>query len=116
VGVHFVAEAEAIAEGQSIIVDVQGRSIGLYRIDGEVYALHNYCPHAGAPLCKGQVVGTTLPSPVYEYAYGRRGEIVRCPWHGWEFDIKTGLSLVNPKVRARAYEVRIENGKIGIVY
>ncbi|HZG74290.1 MAG TPA: Rieske 2Fe-2S domain-containing protein, partial [Paenibacillus sp.] len=65
-GVHFVAEAEAIAEGQSIIVDVQGRSIGLYRIEGEVYALHNYCPHAGAPLCKGQVVGTTLPSPVYE--------------------------------------------------
>ncbi|TBL70106.1 Rieske (2Fe-2S) protein [Paenibacillus thalictri] len=112
---HFVAEEKDLADGQHIIVDVEGRSIGLYRLDGEFYALHNYCPHEGAPLCKGPVCGTTLPSSVYEYRFGREGEIIRCPWHGWEFEIKTGKSLVNEKVRTRRYKVEVENGKVGIV-
>lgn len=112
---EFVAHVDDIQDGGHIIVDVQGRSIGVYRINGEFFALHNYCPHAGAPLCKGQTVGTTLESKVYEYRFGRPGEIVRCPWHGWEFDIKTGKSLVDPKVRARSYKVVVEDGRIGIV-
>ncbi|TLS52625.1 Rieske (2Fe-2S) protein [Paenibacillus antri] len=113
--IRFVAAADDVAEGTSILVDVEGRSIGVFRLGGQFYAIHNYCPHAGAPLCRGQVVGTTLPSAVYEYVFGRQGEIIRCPWHGWEFDIKSGRSLANPKVRAKSYEVSVVDGKIGIV-
>ncbi|WP_309118257.1 Rieske (2Fe-2S) protein [Paenibacillus sp.] len=107
---RFAAAADDLAEGTSILVDVGGRTIGVFRVGGRYYAFHNYCPHAGAPLCLGQVVGTTLPSAVYEYAFGRQGEIIRCPWHGWEFDMTTGRSLANPKVRAKSYEVRVEDG------
>ncbi|MCY9698175.1 Rieske (2Fe-2S) protein [Paenibacillus alginolyticus] len=112
---HFVTDLISMADGQHVIVNVEGRSIGLYRINGEYYALHNRCPHEGAQLCKGKVCGTTLPSDVYAYQFGRQGEIVRCPWHGWEFDIKTGKSLVDEKVRVRSYKVTVEDGKVGIV-
>lgn len=113
--IHYIANAEDIQDGDRKIVDVEGRSIGLYRVKGEYYALHNRCPHEGAQLCKGLVCGTTMPSEVYQYEYGREGEIVRCPWHGWEFDIKTGKSLFDEKVRTRTYKVQVVDGKIGIV-
>jgi nitrite reductase (NADH) small subunit len=113
--IHYVAQTDEIQEGQSKIVNVEGRSIGIYRIGDEYYALYNRCPHEGAQLCKGPVCGTTLPSKVYEYEFGRKGELVRCPWHGWEFEIKTGKSVFDEKVRTRSYKVQVDEGKIGIV-
>ena len=113
--IHFVAEASSIPEGQHRIVEVEGRPIGIYNVKGQFYAIHNYCPHEGAELCKGQVCGTTLPSNVYEFIYGRDKEVVRCPWHGWEFDIKSGKSLFSDKVRTRSYNVEVHDNKVGIV-
>lgn len=108
--VHYVMDAADVPEGGRVIVQAAGKEIGIYRIDGQYYALLNYCPHQGAPLCAGHVSGTNLPSRVYEYIYGHQGEIVRCPWHGWEFDIKSGLSLFSDKVRVKRYEVRVDDG------
>lgn len=113
--VHYVLDEDAVPEGGRAIVNVEGREIGIYRIGGRYYAIHNYCPHMGAPLCAGAVCGTTLPSGVYRYEYGRSGEIVRCPWHGWEFDILTGKSLIDDSVRTRSYPVEVQGGKIGVV-
>ncbi|GBG11424.1 hypothetical protein PAT3040_06241 [Paenibacillus agaridevorans] len=113
--VYPVARTEEIPEGTFKIVQIEGRSIGVYNVKGEYYAINNYCPHQGAELCKGPVCGTTLESQVYEFIYGRDREILRCPWHGWEFDIKTGKSLFSDKVRARSYPVIEEDGQIGIV-
>ncbi|MVP02048.1 Rieske (2Fe-2S) protein [Paenibacillus lutrae] len=113
--VHIVLDAADVPEGGHAVVELQGREIGIYRIGGHYYALNNYCPHQGAPMCAGYVSGTTMPSDVYEYEYAKKGEIIRCPWHGWEFDIKTGKSLFSDKVRVKSYEVRVTDGKIGIV-
>lgn len=113
--IHDVGSTSDIPINSFKVVDAGGRSIGVYNIEGEFYAIHNYCPHQGAKLCQGPVSGTTLPSGVYEYLYGREREIVRCPWHGWEFDIKTGKSLFDEKVRARSYPVQVKDGRIGIV-
>ncbi|ANE46547.1 2Fe-2S ferredoxin [Paenibacillus swuensis] len=112
---HIVADTADIPVGGHKIVEVEGRSIGVYNVKGEYHAIHNYCPHQGAELCKGPVCGTNLPSEVYAFEYGRDQEIVRCPWHGWEFDIKTGKSLFSEKVRTRTYPVQIEDGKIAVV-
>lgn len=110
-----VAAASEIPVGTRRVVEVEGRSIGIYNVHGEFFAIHNYCPHQGAELCKGPVCGTTLESDVYEFIYGRDQEIVRCPWHGWEFDLKTGKSLFSDKVRARKYPVEITDGQVCIV-
>ncbi|MDQ1912640.1 Rieske (2Fe-2S) protein [Paenibacillus sp. GD4] len=113
--VHYVVDAADVPEGGHAEVKVGGRSIGIYRIGGQFYALNNYCPHQGAPMCAGLVSGTTLPSEVYQYEYGRVGEIIRCPWHGWEFDIKTGKSLFSEKIWVKTYAVEVSGGKVGIV-
>ncbi len=95
--------------GERKIVEADGKSIGVFNVHGKFYALRNICPHQFAPLCEGTITGTTLPSKVGEYSYAREGEIIRCPWHGWEFDITTGKSIFNPhKVKARSYEVSVE--------
>src|SRR5690606_38390105 len=93
---HVVARASEIPPGERLIVDVAGRSIGVFNVRGSFYALRNRCPHQAAPLCRGAVKGTALPGKPGEYHWGREGEILRCPWHGWEFDILTGQSVFNP--------------------
>jgi nitrite reductase/ring-hydroxylating ferredoxin subunit len=85
----------------------------VFNINGEYVAVLNVCPHELAPVCRGAVGGTTLPSAPGTYVWGREGEILSCPWHGWEFDLRTGQSVADPRVRVRRYPVEIEDG---IVY
>ena len=98
-----------IPPGGRKIVEVAGRSIGVFNIGGEFFALRNQCPHAGGPLCEGTLSGFLRSAVPGEYDYVRRGEILRCPWHQWEFDVRTGQSWFDPvKTRVRHYETSIE--------
>jgi 3-phenylpropionate/trans-cinnamate dioxygenase ferredoxin subunit len=107
-----VARVDEIAPGDRKIVDVAGRSIGVYNVAGAFYALRNRCPHQGGPLCQGATYGVLESSVPGEYIYSRPGEMVRCPWHGWEFDIKTGQSWFDPaKTRVRSYAVVVASGQ-----
>jgi nitrite reductase/ring-hydroxylating ferredoxin subunit len=63
-------------------------------------------------LCEGPVTGTSIASKPDEFVYGMVGELVRCSWHGWKFEIKTGRCLVVDRLRARSYEVTVENGQL----
>ena len=109
---HVVCKIGELRPGERKIVELDGKSVGVFNVGGRYYALLNYCPHKGGALCQGPVTGTALPTDKYEYVYGREGAILRCAWHGWEFDITTGESLVDPRTRARTYPVTIENGDI----
>ena len=71
--------------------------------------MRNSCPHQGAPLCLGAITGMTRPSKPGEYVWAHEGEILRCPWHGWEFDVTSGRSVCNPhRTRVKTYEVTVE--------
>jgi len=106
---HVVCRLSELPPGQRRIVTIEGRSIGVLNIAGTLRALRNSCPHQNAPLCLGLVRGTTSASKPYEVIYGREDEIIKCPWHGWEFEIATGRSVFNPhKVLVRTYEVTVE--------
>jgi nitrite reductase/ring-hydroxylating ferredoxin subunit len=96
--------------GERRIVVVDGRSIGVFNVNGEYFALHNRCPHMGGNLCDGPVTGTTLPGESGEFVYGMAGEVLRCAWHGWEFEIKTGKCLADGRMQARRYPVTVEDG------
>lgn len=98
--------------GERRIVEVDDRQIGIFNVAGEYFALHNRCPHMGGNLCEGPVTGTTLPGDSAEFVYGKAGEIIRCAWHGWEFEIETGKCLADGRVRARKYNVTIEDGRL----
>lgn len=98
-----------VPPGERCIFEAEGRSIGIFNVGGEFFALRNSCPHQAAPLCLGSIKGMTMPSKPGEYVWAREGEILRCPWHGWEFDIKTGRSIFNPhKTRVKTYDVTVE--------
>ena len=108
-GRHVVGRMGELSPGDRKVVEVEGRSIGVFNVDGHFHALKNSCPHQAAPLCLGSVQGMTMPGKPGEYVWGREGEVLRCPWHGWEFDITTGRSVFNPhKTRVRSYEVTVE--------
>ena len=75
-----VARADEIPDGRGLCVVVDGIDVGLFRAEGSIWALENRCPHAGMPLSQGSLDGA----------------IVRCPAHGWEFDVRTGERPVDP--------------------
>jgi len=107
-GRHVICEVDELPAGARKLVTLEGKGIGVFNVNGNYYALRNVCPHQGAPLCAGKVTGMTLPSRPGEYVYGREGEIVRCPWHGWEFDIASGTSIFDPfRVRVKTYDVDV---------
>lgn len=109
-GRHVVGRASEVGPGDRRIVEAEGRSIGVFNVDGAYYALRNSCPHQAAPLCLGSIKGMTMPGKPGEYVWAREGEILRCPWHGWEFDITTGRSIFNPhRMRVKAYDVTVES-------
>ena len=101
----------AIDLGTAKIVAVRGREIGIFNVRGEYFALANRCPHAGGPLCRGRIVALVQSEGPGHYALARHDEFLRCPWHGWEFDIRTGQSWCDPNsTRARQFRVTVEPG------
>jgi nitrite reductase (NADH) small subunit len=81
--------------------------------DGRYFAVGNSCPHQGASLCGGTLDGTAIASGVGRYEYGLDGEVVRCPWHGWEFDVKSGAGLMaDESARIASYQVTVVDGDV----
>ena len=111
---RFVCSADELPPGEMKLVDVGKFGVGVYNVAGEFYAIVNYCSHEGAPLCLGLIGGTNESAP-HEPGRLRRvrdGQIVRCPWHNWEFDITTGQNVADPTRRIRTYEVDVTDGEV----
>ena len=108
---HIVARTSDIPAGGNKVVAVEGRDIVIFHTNGEFFALLNRCPHAGAPLEKAACVARlTSPEPGV-YQRSRVGEFLRCAWHGWEFDMRTGQSWFDAKrFKIRSYPVAVESG------
>ena len=108
---YVVAAANEITPGQCKIVSAAGREIGVYNIGDSYYALVNRCPHEGAAVCRGQIMSRPESDTPGQYRLMQRGEMVRCPWHGWLFEIKTGQSWCDASTRARSIPVSVESGQ-----
>jgi nitrite reductase (NADH) small subunit len=108
---HRVARAEEIPPGAMRLVPLGRRGVGVFNVAGTFHALNNLCPHAGGPLCRGEVTGTTVPGPrPYTLAWVRPGQILRCPWHAWEIDIPSGRTVTDPARFVATYPVTVEDG------
>ncbi len=91
-----VAKLSGIQEGQPIVVDMDGKLIALFKVQGAVYALDNTCPHQGGPLGEGYLDGSE----------------VTCPWHAWTFDVKTGDCQSSPGFKQPTYKVKVEGDDV----
>lgn len=93
-----VARTPEIEPGRSKVVYVRGIEIALFNLSGDFYAVDNLCPHEGGPLVAGTV----------------QGRVLTCPWHRWQFDLKSGCSPTNPAIHVQTYPVRIEGEQIRV--
>ena len=108
---HVVARVDEIAPGSRKCIQIDGRGVIVFNLKGEFYALSETCPHRGGSLAQGIITGLVKSDAPGEYDYSRAGEIVRCPWHQWEFDIKTGRSWCDPRrLRLMKFDVKVEPG------
>jgi 3-phenylpropionate/trans-cinnamate dioxygenase ferredoxin subunit len=108
---HVVAKAQELPPGTRKLVHVAGRDIVILNINGELFALSDKCPHKGGSLSRGKLTGLVVASEPGRYQYSRLGEILRCPWHGWEFDVRSGRSWCDPaRLRLMNYTVSVERG------
>jgi len=111
----FACRASEVPPGARVIRELDGLSVGVFNVAGRFHALHNRCPHRGGDLCRGPVTGTAVPTGDYRFRYGLEGELVRCAWHGWEFEIESGRCLVDARIRARTFPVEIEADSVYVV-
>lgn len=109
----MVCRVEELAPGGCRSVAVDGRSVCVVNVDGRFHAVRDVCPHQGASLCAGTLGGTMVASRPQEYRYVPERSILRCPWHGWEFDVRTGRSLFDPnRIRVATYDVEVDDGYV----
>ncbi len=95
--------------GERRIVTVDRRSIGVFRVGDDFYAVRNRCPHQGGPLCLGRVLRRAVSDEPGRVRYADEAPLLACPWHGWEYDLATGQSFMGVgEPRVRAYEVSVE--------
>ncbi len=91
-----VAGKSEISPGNGKVVEVNGEEIALFNVDGEFYAIGNTCPHKGGPLGEGML----------------DGNVVACPWHGWKFNVKSGVSPVMPTAKVPCHKVKVEGNDV----
>ena len=77
-------------------VEHDGRIYALFNVDGQISAIDGICQHQGGPLAEGIIDGT----------------IVTCPWHGWQFDVRTGQSTLGIRIRQAVFEVKLDGGDV----
>jgi nitrite reductase/ring-hydroxylating ferredoxin subunit len=113
---HVIGKLEDFPGDTRCVVDIDGVEVAVFNVDGTLHAMRNTCPHKGAPLCTHAPTGMMLESAPDTYEWGRDGEIVRCPWHGFEFNLSDGKSVLAPrlKLRARVYEIRVEGEDVAV--
>jgi nitrite reductase/ring-hydroxylating ferredoxin subunit len=108
---YVVAPAAALPEGGRLIVSVAGREIGIFNVAGSFYAVRNRCAHQGGPLCEGELLGALNGTQPGEHRYDPAVSLLECPWHGWEYDLRTGQSWFDPgSVKVRPYPVEVKSG------
>jgi len=90
-------KADQIPEGQATVITIPGGiQIALFKLHGRIYALDNACPHMGGPLGEGEI----------------EGDVVTCPWHGWQFDIKNGTNINDLGDNATSLKISVRDGSV----
>lgn len=109
---HKIADVEELsAEGSRVIAEIEGREVAVFRVGGDYHAIANYCIHQAGPLCEGELRGRT-DRGASEWRYDGEERNVVCPWHGWVFDVTTGLNIQDERYAVPTYDVEVRDGEV----
>lgn len=112
-----VCSIDELQDGDRIIRETpSGIEIAILNVDGEYYAIGNQCAHMGGPVAKGKVQGTLVGEYVEPCErvneYFAEEPAIACPWHGWEYDLETGVHLGDETIRIPTFDVTVEEGSL----
>jgi nitrite reductase/ring-hydroxylating ferredoxin subunit len=112
-----IGEAAAFEDPGRKVVEVEGIEVGVFRLGDEFFAYENRCPHLDGPVCQGKILPLALEAVARDgtssgRVFSKTQMNVICPWHGFEFDIRTGAHPTNTKVRLRRIPVRVIDGEV----
>jgi nitrite reductase/ring-hydroxylating ferredoxin subunit len=116
----FVAREGDIADGDRKVIAVDGVEVGVFRVGGAFHAWRNACPHQGGPVCQGRLMRRVEErldderhSLGIHYADGALNIV--CPWHGYEFDVRTGRHAGLATIRLSGCPVTLRDGDVYVV-
>jgi nitrite reductase (NADH) small subunit len=116
---YLIGPRTELPPGSRRAVRVGQRDVVVFNVDGEFFAVLNQCPHQGGPVCEGglfpDLKAEVLPFGRIREWVDADGYILCCPWHGWEYDIRTGRCLWNSRYRVRTYPVHVtDDGQVAV--
>jgi nitrite reductase (NADH) small subunit len=109
---HDVGAVSDFAERELTIAQVGGRAVGIVRWDGAVYAISNVCTHQRGPLCHGTLSARLTAATPGTMDVDDDTPVIACPWHGWEFDVRSGRALWDERYAVRTYAVSVASGRV----
>jgi len=106
-----VATTDELSEdGGRVITEVDGQEVAVFRFGEEYFAMANFCVHEAGPLCEGEITGDiSIGQDGWSWEYEDEEQYVRCPWHGWVFDIRTGINASDSRYAVPTYQVEVED-------
>jgi nitrite reductase/ring-hydroxylating ferredoxin subunit len=112
-----VCRADELNDGDRRVVSCDGVEVGVFKVDGQFVAWHNECPHRQGPVCQGRIYQRVLEpiagdGTVRALAYDERVTNIVCSWHGYEFDLKTGINQGSDQFRLRKAKLEEKDGNI----
>jgi nitrite reductase/ring-hydroxylating ferredoxin subunit len=117
---YLVCRSDELKDGDRRVVSCDGTEVGVFRVDGALVAWHNECPHRQGPVCQGRIYKRVLEpvgpeGTVRELAYDEGTTNIVCSWHGYEFDLKTGLNQGSGRIRLRRATLEEKDGQVYVV-
>jgi nitrite reductase/ring-hydroxylating ferredoxin subunit len=117
---QFVGRATEFKDGDRQIVRVGNHEIGVFKDKGEFFAYSNYCLHQGGPACEGLTIAKVeeklMPDMTSRGLYFSETEMhFVCPWHGYEYDMKTGECVSDRRLKLKKYNVVQKGDDIYVV-
>lgn len=106
---HKIAQRDELQDdGSRVIVELEGQEIAVFNIEGELFAVANYCVHQAGPLCEGPLAGRTTADENGLWEYDDVEKNIVCPWHGWMFDVTTGENIDTDRYSVPTYGVEVD--------
>lgn len=93
-----VAKLDDLPPGSAREFQADGKLVALFNVSGTIHALDNTCVHRGGPLGQGVL----------------EENVVTCPWHGWQYDVTTGAVVMNPAIKVKKFQVKVEGDDIQV--
>jgi nitrite reductase (NADH) small subunit len=117
---YLVCRSDELKDGDRRVMSCDGTEVGVFKVDGQLVAWHNECPHRSGPVCQGRIYKRVLEpvaadGTVRELAYDENTTNIVCSWHGYEFNLKTGANQGTDKIKLRRVKLEEKDGNVYVV-